>query len=200
MGLSKKEVYNNALSKVCRKRITSVDDDSFESNLCNELYSKALDDAISEHSWSSLIKRIKLVETLGSPVMTYAKSFQLPNDFNRLINAYYSTDSDSFDFIWEIQGTELLTDETSVYIKYVSKPATTEVMSAPLTNVLVQKIAIALAFPMNADPAREDQLIAQYETNILPRAKSIDSMDSHFVEIEENPAIESLYSLNPRIR
>ena len=200
MGLSKKEVYNNALSKVCRKRITSVDDDSHEANLCNDLYAKALDDAVSEHSWSSLTKRVQLVETLGSPVMTYAKSFQLPNDFNRLINAYYSSDAWSYDFVWEIQKTELLTDETTVYIKYIHEPATTEVMSAPLTNVLVQKLAIALAFPMNADPAREDQLLVQYETNILPRAKSIDSMDSHFVEVEENPAIESLYALNPRIR
>lgn len=197
MGLSKKELYNNALAKVTRKRVSSVDENTFEANTCNELYPKALNDACFEHSWSSLIKRVALVETSDSPVAAYDNSFQLPNDYIKLVNAYNSTSKDSFDFEWEIQGSLFLTNESTVYIKYVHLPSSPNIMNPPLTNVVAYKLAIALAFPMNAKPEREGQLILQYEQNALPRAKAQDSQESRYIEFEENPWIESLYDLSP---
>ena len=197
MGLSKKELYNNALAKVTRKRIADVDEGTFESKACNELYPKALNDALFEHSWSSVIRRVQLVEVTPAPAIIYEHAFQLPNDYVKMVNAYSSIEKDSFDFEWEIDGTTLITNEASVYIKYVYLPASTEVMNPPLTSVVVHKLAMALAYPVNADEKREDQLATQYEMNVLPRAKSGDSMESRYQEFEENPWVEGMYDLNP---
>ena len=196
MGLPLKSIYNNALSKVCRKRLASVDEGSYQSNICNELYPNALRDALNESSWSSALKRVKLVQLSDSPVAGYSNAFRIPNDFVRLINAYTGTDRDSFDFQWEIQGSTLITNESDVYIKYVAVPLTSEEMNQSLTNAVVQKLAIMLAFPMQADGDREDQLIVQYENKVLPRAKATDAMDSRYLEFEENPAIESMMSID----
>jgi len=197
MALSRKQIYNNALSKVCRKRISSVDEESFESNLCNSLYDTALIEVLWEHSWSSAIKRIKLVETAGNPLFAYEKSFQLPNDYIRLVQAYKSTDNQDFDFEWELSGKLFLANYSDVYIKYISLPTSDESMNMPLTTVVTHKLAIALSYPMKADESREAQLVNQYESLVLPRAKSVDSMENRFVEFEENPWVESLYDLGP---
>lgn len=197
MALSKKQIYNNALSKVCRKRITGVDDGTHESNLCNSLYDSALMETLWEHSWSSVIKRVKLVETDSDPLFAYGKSFQMPNDYIRLIQAYKSEDNQDFDFNWELQGKLFLTNQSDIYIKYVQLPQSPEFMNMPLTTCVTHKLAIALAYPMKADDGRENQLVAQYESNILPRAKSLDSQENRFIEFEENPWIESLYDLGP---
>lgn len=197
MALSKKQIFNNALSKVCRKRITSVDDGTYEANLCNSLYDSALMEALWEHSWSSAIKRVKLVETASDPLFAYGKSHQLPNDYIRLIQAYKSTDNQDFDFQWELQGKLLLSDYSDIYTKYIYLPASPESMNMPLTTVVTYKLAIALCFPLKAEGDRENQLMSQYESNVLPRAKALDSQESRFIEFEENPWVESLYDLGP---
>ncbi len=197
MALSKKQIYNNALSKVSRSSISSVDEESYESNLCNSLYGKVEQEVLWEHTWSSQTKSVLLVETAADPLSRYGKSFQLPNDYVRLFNAYRSSDKQDFDFEYEIEGKLFLTDESTVYLKYIYRPPSPESMNMPLTNCVIQKLAIALAFPMKAKSDRENQLLVQYENNILPRAKSLDSQESRYIEFEENPWVESLFVEGP---
>lgn len=192
MALSKKDIYNNALSKVSRKRISSVDDGSFEANLCNDLFPKALNDALYEHAWGSCRKFAKLVAKSATPIHSFEYAYQLPNDYVRIIQAYYAESKHYFDFLWEIQGDTLLTSRDEVYIKYIHVPENIEILNTALANVVVYKLAMALCFPMQADGDRENQLMQQYEQIALPRAKAQDSMETRNLEYEEEPWIESL--------
>jgi hypothetical protein len=198
MGLSKKDIYNNALQKVSRQRVSTVDDGSYEANLCNELFTRVLDHALFEHNWSSCTFRAKLVETVDIPVIGYIHSYQLPNDCIRIIQAYYSTEKWSFDFEWELQNRELLTDQPEVYIKYIQRPSNFEQLNPQLTEVLVWRLALELAMPMQLDRQDEQFMRNTYEANILPRAKALDSMESRYLEYEENPWVESLNNNFPQ--
>lgn len=193
MGLSLKDIYNNSLQKVSRSRITAVDDGSYEANLCNELFTRVLDNTLYEHPWSSCMKRIALTKLSEAPAAKYVNAFQLPNDCVRLVQAYYDSGAESFDFQWQIEGRTLVTDAEAVYIWYVFRPTNYEQLNSPLIECLVYKMAIELATPLQLE--RDDALALrqEYETNILPRAKALDSSESRYVEFEENPWVEALY-------
>lgn len=199
MGLSQKDIYNNALQKVSRRRISTIDDGSYEANLCNDLFTLALEDTLYEHNWSSCSARIELVKLSGDPPHGYTNRFQLPNDCVRVIQGYYNERKESFDFEWQIEGRTLLTNQESVFLRYVFRPTNFEALNPAITNCIVFKLAMALAVPLQLDRADENALLQQYERITLPRAKALDSMESRYLEFEENPWIESMQNDFPQI-
>ena len=198
MGLSKTQIYNNALLKVSKKQIDTPDDDSFEANTCNALWDMALERTLACHNWSSTIKNVALDSTLDTPNM-FGYSFQLPNDCVKILNAYKSTDRDDFDFEWVTEERELLTNESSVYIDYIAKPTSTEFLNAHITDVIIWNLAMALTFPFTGDDNRERVLREEFERIVLPRAKAGDAMESREIQYEESPWIHSLYGSDPTI-
>jgi hypothetical protein len=199
MGLSKTEIYNNALLKVSKKTVDTPDDGTFEANTCNALWDGALRRSLAAHNWSSVIRRVQVDETADSPINIYEHSYQLPNDCVKVVRAYRSTARDDFDFFWVTEGRELLTNETVVYIKYVAEPKTTEFLNDHLTDVIIWNLAMALSYPFTGDDNRERALRQEFEQIVLPRARAGDAMESREIEYEESPGIESLYQSGPII-
>ena len=198
MGLSKTQIYNNALLKVSKKQVDTPDDETFEADMCNALWEQALDRSLACHNWKSAIKTVQLTETSGSPTM-YDYTFQLPNDCIEILKAYKSTDRDDFDFEWDTHGSEFYTDQSTIYIKYVARPTNTEFLSTHLTDVIIWNLAIAISYPMTNDGAREGELRQELESIILPRARANDAMQGREIEYEESPWIESFNGTSPSI-
>lgn len=192
MSTSKKELFNAALGKVTRKRISATTEPSNEAKVCNELWETVLDEVLAEHSWTDTTIIVKLVKLAEDPPHGFGNRFQLPTDYIRLIQAYYDSSRDSFDFEWEKRGKEFWTNEGTVYIKYVQQPAAPDSLGPALITCLIQRLAYRLAFALSIDGGREAELLKEYETLTLPRAKSIDSMESRYLEFEESPWIESM--------
>ena len=94
MGLSRTQIYNNALLKVSKKTVDTPDDDTFEANTCNSLWEAALDRSVTSHNWSRATRLVTVNETASDPIALYGKSFQLPNDCEKVVRAYKSTDRD----------------------------------------------------------------------------------------------------------
>ena len=198
MGLSKTQIYNNALLKVSKKQIDTPEDGTFEANTCNALWDMAIERTLACHNWSSTIKNVALDSTLDTPNM-FSYSFRLPNDCVKILKAYNSTDRDYFDFEWVTQEREFLTNESTVYIDYIAKPTTTEFLNAHITDVIIWNLAMALSFPFTGEDGRERVLREEFERIVLPRAKAGDAMESREIQYEESPWIESLYGSNPAI-
>ena len=199
MGLSKTQIYNNALLKVSKKQVDTPDDDTFEANTCNALWDMALDRTLACFNWSSTIKNAVLDATLDTPTM-WEYSFQLPNDWVKTIKAYNSTDRDDFDFEWREYGREFRTNDSLIYIDYIARPASTEFLNSHITDVLIWNLAMALSFPFTGEDSRERVLREEFERVILPRAKANDAMESREIQYEESPWVESMYGSNPEIR
>jgi len=200
MGLSKVDIYNNALLGVSKKLLSTPDDDTFEANVCNALWSQVIRRSLACHNWSSCIKRVALDELSTVPTTGYANQYQLPNDYVSVIRAYRSTQHDDFDFEWVVEDGKLLSDESVIYIKYVAIPTNTESLNAHLTDVLIWNLKMALCFAFTGDDNRERALRQEFEQVVLPRAKANDAMESREIEWEESPAIESLFGGSPTIR
>lgn len=198
MGLSKTQIYNNALLKVSKKQVDTPDDDTFEANTCNALWDMALERTLASFVWSSTIKNATLDVTLDTPSM-WGYSFQLPNDCVKIIKAYKSTDRDDFDFEWKEYGREFRTNESTVYIDYVAKPTSTEFLNAHITDVIIWNLAMALSFPFTGEDSRERVLREEFERVVLPRAKAGDAMEAREIQYEESPWVTSLYGSNPTI-
>lgn len=199
MGLSKTDIYNNALLKVSKLTVSSPDDRTTQSKTCNALWDQAFRRTLACHNWSSTIKRVALDRLSTAPTTGYEYQYQLPNDCVKVIRAYRSTAHDDFDFEWVTEGNALLSDESVVYIKYVSMPTNTEGLNAHITDVLIWNLAMALCFPFTGDDNRERALRQEFEQVVLPRAKAGDAMESREIEWEESPWIESLYGETPTI-
>jgi len=198
MGLSKTQIYNNALLKVSKRQIDTPEDDTFESNTCNSLWDMALERTLACFTWSSTIKNVALDTTVDTPNM-WGYSFQLPNDCIKILRAYNGTDRDDFDFEWKTYEREFWTNNSLVYIDYVAKPTSTEFLNAHITDVIIWNLAMALSFPFSGEDGRERALREEFERIILPRAKAGDAMESREIEYEESPWIESLYGSYPTI-
>ncbi len=197
--LSKLDIFNTALLKVSKKTVSSVDDGTFESKMCNTLWEPALRRTLAAHNWSSTIKRVQLDRVVPVPTFGYSYFYRLPNDCIKVLQAYRSAEHDDFDFEWVIEGRLLLSDEEVAYIKYVAQPQNIEGMNSHFTEVLIWNLAMALCFPFTGDDNRERVLRQEFEAVILPRAKAGDAMESREIEYEESPWIESLYSDTPSI-
>lgn len=189
---TKRELFNLGLSKVTRKRIGSVDEGSDESNYCNEYFGPALRHVLFEHPWSACTTVTLLQEVAGDPPHGYTHNFQLPNTYIRLHQCFYNTRRDSFDFEWQKFADQIWTDQGTVYARYTYQPQNIEQMNPPLIMAVGQYLGYLLASPLSKDDGREQQLLDQYEKQILPRAKALDSMESRYLEFEESPWIEAL--------
>ena len=198
MGLSKIQIYNNALLKVCKKQIDTPNDDSFEAKTCNALWDMALERTLACFTWSSTVKNTQLTETSSTPTM-FENSFQLPNDCVKILQAYASTDRDNFDFEWNTQGREFLTNESTIYIKYIARPTDTSLLNAHITDVIIWNLAMGLSYPFTGEDNRERALREEFERVILPRAKANDAMENREIEYEESPWMESRNGSSPSI-
>jgi len=192
MATTKRELFNLALSKVTRTRISSVDEGSDESNYCNEYFGIALDHVLFEHQWSACTTVVSLQELSTAPPHKYDHRFQLPATYIRLHQCFYSEREDSFDFEWQKFGDQIWTNRDAVWARYTYRPENIEQMNPPLVDCVAQYLGHLLASPLSKDDAREQQLLTQYESLLLPRAKALDSMESRYLEFEESPWIESL--------
>jgi len=77
---SEVSICNRALAMLGANTITSLQDGSTESNVCNAVYADARDAVLRSHPWSCAIQRATLAQLSTKPVWGYDKAYSLPND------------------------------------------------------------------------------------------------------------------------
>lgn len=123
MAVSKVSICNLALRQVGEKTIMSLDEDTKEANLCNELYDEVLEQVLETHPWNCALKRASLAETATDPAFGWSNSYQLPNDCLRVIRM----EDPKMDFVVE-NGLLLCNNGTAkiLYIKKIEDPTEIE--------------------------------------------------------------------------
>ena len=206
MGLSKIEICNHALLKIGADTIASLDinqDDTEavvqSAKLCNVLFRQALDETLRTYKWNSALKRYKLNRLSEAPAFKFKYQYQLPSDCIRVINVYDKADAYDDRTQWVVEGRTILCDYENVYICCVSRPADVNQLDAFLTRAIIQNLAIKLAVPMQLDQVMQNNLIDEYESVILPAARSVDTLENKYWEMEESDFILSRYNEQPII-
>ena len=206
MGLSKIEICNHALLKIGADTIASLDINQNDTEavvrsakLCSVLFKQSLDETLRTYKWNSALKRYKLNRLSEEPAFKFKYKYQLPNDCIRVINVYDDPKAYDDRTEWVVEGRTILCDYENVYISCVSRPTDVSKLDAFLTRAVIQNLAIKLAVPMQLDQTMQNNLIQEYEGVILPAARSVDTLENKYWEMEESDFILSRYNQRPII-
>ena len=206
MGLSKVEICNHALLKIGADTIASLDINQNDSEavvqsakLCGILFDQALEETLRTYKWNSALKRSELTRLEETPAFKFKYKYQLPNDCIRVVNIYDNKDAYDDRTQWVVEGRTILCDYDKVYLCYVSKPEDVSELDSFLTKAVIQSLAIKLAVPMQLDQVMQNNLLQEYEQVILPAARSVDTLENKYWEMEESDFILSRYNERPII-
>jgi len=119
-GDSAISICSDALLMLGAKPISSFNEGTDESNICDRLYSDIKIKTIASHPWSFSFKKVQLARLVTTPVTEYKYEYQLPNDMIGLPRAVYDADEIGAPVRREyrIMGNKLLSDYEEVYVDY----------------------------------------------------------------------------------
>ena len=113
-------ICSDALIMLGAKAITSFNDGTDESSVCDRLYPDIRDSTLVMYPWTFNTKKIQLAQLLTAPGSVWRYAYQLPGD--RLANPRAVYDTAAIGAYprkeWEIQGDQLLTNLPAVFIDY----------------------------------------------------------------------------------
>lgn len=170
MGLSVSEtsICNSALIKVGAATIASLSDGTKNANLCQEQYPKIRDQLLCAHPWNFALKRASLAPLPSVPLFDYSNTFQLPADCLRVVRI-----SDPV-LEWKIEGSQLLTDSSSVLIKYISHVTDPTLFEASFLTALEFRLSSELAYAISQNATLAQGLFETYKEE-LAVARSVNS-------------------------
>lgn len=161
---SEVQICNMALTRIGAATITSLTDGTTSANLCNTLIDDLSYRVMIQGSWSSCIFREQLAQTVHTPHFGYAYEYQLPTSPKCL--KVLDIDGDPFiDYV--VEGDKLLTDEATVYLRYIGVPTSTEDYGPLLTEAIEVLLASYLAYPITANKELAAGLKKEYEELVM---------------------------------
>lgn len=177
MAQSKLSICNQALIKISEQTIVSLDENSDGARLCNLLYDQALEEVLREYPWGCAKSRSILVKT-DDPIFGYEFAYTLPADFIRLVQVYETNGEWDPNYYWAIENGKLLTDVDGISVVYIKWLEDAKDLDALAALALISKLAMKMAFARTQSKKFVETLLLEYETYILPRARSIDTHEN----------------------
>lgn len=175
MALSQVQVTNMALAKVGAEYISSMTEGAKEATYANIFWESCRDTLLESYPWNFATERASLARLAGSPVWQYDCKYQLPNDCLRVRDISVDGDFESTKTVdYRIEGRTLVTNETTVYIKYTKKVTDTSYWPPTFVRLFVCDLAALLSEPLAAMSTDQKQLILQEREMCLNEAKERD--------------------------
>jgi hypothetical protein len=149
-------VTNGALARLGLSSITNFTDDD-KSKICGNIYPKFANAMLSKYNWRFARKKSGSLSAGTTPDNEWSNSFAVPSDFLVLVNAYNSGESDAVQltYNYEIFGSEIFTDETSLYIDY-TYTVDEDLWPDYFQELMMNGLASELAFPLTEDAQKEN--------------------------------------------
>lgn len=148
-------ICSDALLMIGQKAISSFNEGTDASNICERIYPGVKKSTLQSFPWSFTFKKVQLAQTTNTPVNEYKYEYQLPSDrLGTLRRAFNSSAVGARTFSqWTIQGDKLLTNEETVVIDYQYLPTESE-MPSYFIQLLKYMMCWHLATPMTDQDAK----------------------------------------------
>ena len=173
MANSEVSICNNALRLVGEKPITSLQDATARARLCLSWYEITRDAFLEEHPWNFTIARASLSRLTDVPSFGFNFAYQLPNDYLRML------DTSPIDASFTIENDrQLLTDETTMSIKYIKIVTDPLRFSMNFTMALQTRLALQFTNFITARTGLIDR-IAALEDRAVRKAKQLDGQEQY---------------------
>lgn len=180
MASSAVEVCSNALLMVGDKGINSFDpEEGDKATISQGLYDNIRRATLRMHPWSSSRKRVLLPPLVATPAFEWAYQFQLPADFQRVVQIGQDTESIPYEIEKDDSGNSiLLSDEAEIKLKYIYDNAQVASWDSLLTLAIIAHMAAALAYPITKSSERESKA-RDYLNWILQQARTVNGQEKH---------------------
>jgi hypothetical protein len=175
------DIVNSALNMVGANIITSLTEDSKAARVCNQRYPFVRDAVFRAHPWNCLIRRVKLGQDATVPVYKYAYRYTLPSDpyCLRVLTISDDGDDERRDIDFKVEGNRfLLTDQSTVYIQYISRDEDPNQYDFLLIEALAARLASDIAYPLVGSSTLSTNLFAIYEIK-LKEARFADAQEGY---------------------
>lgn len=174
-GLSTLDIYNLALAELGGEQLSSIEIDGENSavgKLCQNIYPRILDEALSSFDWS-FARRRKLLARQSEPALPmpdYPLTYSLPSDCVRPMHL-----DNRERFI--VQGLSLCTAASPAILNYVARVTEPGFYPPAFVSALAWALAAKLATARNNDP-RKQELCRQNYLRAISQAMANDQ-NSH---------------------
>ena len=173
---SKVDLANEALLLLGANTITSFTDNDSNAVLVNRFFPSERDAVLRSHRWNCAITTINLASLDAKPIIDWEFKFTLPTDPYCLRVLDVRTVTGDIKLDHEIQGRELLTEESTVDLTYIQRLEDTTQFDSLLYQALVVRMAWKLSFPIMRSHTVMGQMGQMYEA-IVREARTIDSQE-----------------------
>jgi hypothetical protein len=184
------EILNMSLSRIGSKRLaysgtTETDLDAnttLEAILCNLQYEQTRDSVLRSHWWRFASTRAVLALDTETPSSEWDYQFILPEDFLRMKSIYEDRFSDANLDSYALEGTFLLTNESSMSIRYIRKVTDVTEFDPLFIEVLVLHLALKLIPALAGTKSEALTLdVKQDLKNLTSQVRAIDRQETNTI-------------------
>ena len=179
-------ICNSALNLIGASTISALTEDTKNARLCNQRLEPVRNRVFRSHNWNCLIKRVQLAANSTDPVVEYAKSYALPSDCLRVLKIHNgTTDSIASDLDYKIEGKNIVTDQTTVYLVYIALDTDPNNYDSYLREAISHQLAADLAYAITNNATLANNYMTRADER-LREARFIDATENSLDTVEAN--------------
>ncbi len=177
MAESDTRICNQALTGIGATEIVNLADTTDETpqaKSCRIHYEPTRDALLRSHKWRFASARATLSQDDTDPDFEWDNQFILPTDFMAMKSIYEGRFSDENIRSYALEGRRLLTNESSMEIRYIKKVTDASLFDSLFIEIFVLKLKKKLIGPLaGANPA----LLKEIESDIKETMHAVRAMD-----------------------
>lgn len=179
--LTETSICNQSLGRIGALRIKgSVEtEDSVHAAQCRLHYEQTRDSLIRSYAWRFASGRATLTEDSDTPDFEWEFQYPLPDDFMYLSSIYEGRFSSINFRSYKLEGNLLLTNESTMEIRYVKKVTDVSEFDPLFVKVLILLIADVLIGPLAGGDPRIQKKIDDSLDKLMPAVRALDGQETN---------------------
>ena len=185
---SKVDICNSAMNMLGASNIVSLTEDSKNARLLNQRFDFVRDAVFRGHPWNCLINRQQLNQSSTTPTYQFSYAYPLPTDpyCLRILDFHTgSYSSNEVDIDWKVEGRKILTDQATVYIKYIGRVTDPNEYDTLLIETVAARLASDTGYAITGSTTLTNAMWQLYEAKIV-EARHADATEGKPDEIIAN--------------
>ena len=185
------DMCNSTLNLLGASTISALTDDSKNARLCNQRYEPVRNRVFRGHAWNCLHKRVQLAQNSTAPVVEYSHAYALPSDCLRVLKVHNgSTDSIKSAIDYKLEGKNIVTNEGTIFLIYISKVTDPNEYDTYLQESISHQLAADLAYAVTNNATLADKYMVRADER-LREARFIDATENSLGTIESTEFVDA---------
>ena len=189
---SEVDICNIALSNLGEKSITARTDANQRARACDNRFDDVRDLALRSHIWNCALKRAQLTASATAPVWGFDYAYPKPAEMLRLIAVSENTSGDN-SYAFKIEGDNIVTDASTLYILYIERVTDTAKFDSMLIQAIALRLATEIAQDITGKTELKNSLMDKYR-EVLSESRSADAAEGTPQKIEADLWLQSRYT------